>query len=285
MLRSAASLIIAAPIPTELLCTNQGSNYRILMVKRNTKSSFINAHVYPGGVVDPADTQWSSNEPYTTEKICAIRETFEETGLLISSPPMNSLDMKTWRDRIHQDGNQFKRFCDHYALQPAMARLKPFAHWITPTFEKKRYNTTFFLTVLEQYATLEEQKQTLNHVMADGTENVLFEWLKPEEALERYNENKIVLIPPQWYSLSLMTKTPDYRQLGRVGLDIFKTRQNTLIPILPQASPSDLNQFKGCMTYPGDELHENGRKGMRHRLYYNGLPMRDYQLDINIAKL
>jgi 8-oxo-dGTP pyrophosphatase MutT (NUDIX family) len=119
-----------------------------------------------------------------TNKICAIRETFEESGLLLSNPPVNTikdLDVNVWRHKVHDDASQFKVMCDKYNIQPAVEKLVPFSNWITPVIEKKRYNTLFFLTVLDEYKTKTEQDLHLNVVAADGKETVLFDWFKPEE--------------------------------------------------------------------------------------------------------
>lgn len=119
-----------------------------------------------------------------TNKICAIRETFEESGLLLCNPPVhtvNDLDVNTWRHIVHDDASQFKVMCDKYSIRPAVEKLVPFSNWITPVIEKRRYNTLFFLTVLDEYKTKSEQDLQLNVVAADGKETVLFDWFKPEE--------------------------------------------------------------------------------------------------------
>lgn len=119
-----------------------------------------------------------------TNKICAIRETFEESGLLLSNPPVHTikdLDVNVWRRKVHDDASQFKVMCDKYNIQPAVEKLIPFSNWITPVIEKKRYNTLFFLTVLDEYKTKTEQDLHLNVVAADGKETVQFDWFKPEE--------------------------------------------------------------------------------------------------------
>ncbi|KAI8991501.1 hypothetical protein BDF20DRAFT_797878, partial [Mycotypha africana] len=202
-IRPAASLIIASPITVNNSVSSfttsnskheQGSagcNYRILMMKRNA-SSFINAHVYPGGVIDRAD-HYSHWGHFLTNKICAIRETFEESGLLLSDPPLTQLtgsskasflnSLPTWRQKVHHDASQFKVMCETFNIRPAVDSLIPFSNWITPVIEKKRYDTMFFLTVLDQYTSAEEEAKHLNLVSADGKETVLFDWFTPEEAL------------------------------------------------------------------------------------------------------
>ncbi|KAL9552328.1 hypothetical protein MBANPS3_003814 [Mucor bainieri] len=312
LIRPSASLIIAAPTPGDGV--KGGSNYRVLMVKRNARSSFINAHVYPGGIVDTADhyLNWINDTSTTesenvilniiqnrgkvlTNKICAIRETFEESGLLLSHPPANTikaLDANVWRHKVHNDANQFKVMCDTYSIRPAVDKLIPFSNWITPAQEKKRYDTMFFLTVLEEFKTKQEQDLHLNVVSADGKETVLFDWLKPEEALLKKKNKEVVMIPPQWYSLSLMNQVKDYRDLiSQAGVEAFRTTSNQVIKILPQANPSapeskEANDgYPFYLAYPGDEEYQSteylSKKGNRHRLYIKGR-MEDYRLERNV---
>jgi 8-oxo-dGTP pyrophosphatase MutT (NUDIX family) len=117
-------------------------------------------------------------------KICAIRETFEESGLLLTSPPaheIKALDINHWRKQVHDDASQFRVMCDKFKILPAVDKLVPFSNWITPVHEKKRYNTVFFLTILDQFKTQVEHDNHLKLVAADGKETVLFDWYEPEK--------------------------------------------------------------------------------------------------------
>ncbi|KAI9470901.1 MAG: hypothetical protein EXX96DRAFT_586148 [Benjaminiella poitrasii] len=304
LIRPSASLIIAVP-NLDIGAKNE-SNYKILMMKRNAKSSFVNAHVYPGGVVDEADhyLNWRNSinmdekeGDVLTNKICAIRETFEESGLLISEPPAHTikdLNVKDWRYKVHKDANQFKVMCDTYAIRPAVDQLVPFSNWITPATEKKRYDAHFFLTVLEDVKTKSDQDLHLNVVAADGEETVLFDWFKPEEAIEQQKEKRIVLIPPQWYSLTVLREIYDYKELKqKAGIDIFRVGHQgcTVVTILPQGHPSDPDSdeakagFAFYLAYPGDENYESkqfvNKKGNRHRLYFKGR-MEEYVIQRNV---
>lgn len=116
-----------------------------------------------------------------TYKICAIRETFEESGLLLTHPPaytvLKDTESAVWRERVHADATQFKILCETHKLQPATDKLLLFANWITPVNEKRRYNTHFFLTVLDPphrafYA-------------ADGKELVQLDWFTPKQGESR----------------------------------------------------------------------------------------------------
>ena len=115
-----------------------------------------------------------------TTKICAIRETFEESGLLLTNPPAHTVikDAKTrelWRQRVHDDASQFQVLCDTHQLVPAVDKLIPFANWITPPQERRRYNTHFFLTVLDPSIAAHET------TAADGKETVQLDWFTPDQ--------------------------------------------------------------------------------------------------------
>jgi hypothetical protein len=71
--------------------------------------------------------------------------------------------------------------CDKFKILPAVDKLVPFSNWITPVHEKKRYNTVFFLTILDQFKTQVEHDNHLKLVAADGKETVLFDWYEPEK--------------------------------------------------------------------------------------------------------
>lgn len=252
-----------------------------------------------------------------TLKICAIRETFEESGLLLTTPPAHTvpeLDTEVWRHRVHEDASQFKSMCDLYHLQPAVDRLIPFANWITPAFEKKRFNTLFFLTVLQQ--TVDGQQQETIKVSADGKETVQMDWFDPQQGIKRakaylpstntyplslvgldkYEEKKIVLFPPQWYALHSLNQVPRHENLvAQVGIGALRTQAGDPITIRPQGNPVTESDYNGFLAYPGDEAYSTaqedtskdyvhlppGRKGDRHRLYFKG-KMQDVALERNV---
>jgi hypothetical protein len=177
--------------------------------------------------------------------------------------------------------------CQHYNILPDVDRLLPYSNWITPVVEKRRYNTHFFLTVLDQeYTNQKEHDLYFNSVMADGKETVLFDWFKPEEAIQQQKDKNILLMPPQWYTL--VSLLPDYKELkAKAGVDAFRTKSNEIIKILPQSGSAENAQGEtiGFLAYPGDEVYVSAEykavKGARHRLYFVGF-MENYTLERNI---
>ncbi|CAG8664404.1 2484_t:CDS:1, partial [Ambispora leptoticha] len=225
ILRPAATIIIAAPINKidGVIEYNDEFNYKVLTMKRNDKGSFVNAHVFPGGNVDSSDSsrEWSnliSGHEFTkiidheqssstsslTSKICAIRETFEECGILLTKPNFkfdltDHDEAKQWRDKIHNDASEFISLCKKFKLKPAIEELYLIYNWITPSTNPKRYNVNFYLTILPDDISYTD-------IVADGKEAIQLNWFTPEEALTAFRKSEIDLFPPQWYTFTELFK-------------------------------------------------------------------------------
>jgi 8-oxo-dGTP pyrophosphatase MutT (NUDIX family) len=106
-------------------------------------------HVFPGGAVEPADGPVASEQGF---RAAAVREVEEETGLRLADPSV----------------------------------LVPFARWVTPEVELRRYDTAFFAAEAPPGATPE----------LTGTEASHSEWLTPEAALARNTAGQLAMLPP-----------------------------------------------------------------------------------------
>ena len=201
------------------------------------------------------------------------------------------MDINVWRRKVHQDASEFETMCKQYNIRPAVESLIPFSNWITPVMEKKRYDTLFFITILDQFKTQVEHDQHYHLVAADGKETVLFEWLKPEEGIQLQKEKKILTIPPQWYSLTLFSQIPDYKLLAeKAGFGSFKSKDH-VVAILPQAQSTEEDSqeakegYHMFLAYPGDETYQSNQyiseKGNHHRLYIRGR-MEEFKLSRNV---
>ncbi len=244
-IRPSASMIILAPVLNGARI--RGYNYRVIMVRRNDKSSFVNAHVFPGGNLDPSDStfpsslldnSYPSSDPAaagmntcnhneqvtvtgeTTEpkqrmlpfKICAIRESFEECGILISSPPpiFSQPQRTTLRSQIHDSPKSFPSLLSTHSLKLATRQCHHFSNWITPRSLPRRYDTHFFITVLEEGN--DAEKGT-----ADETEVLGVDEVTPLEALEMCHAGDCIMFPPQYYLLSELATVFDYREFQKQG--------------------------------------------------------------------
>ncbi|KAI7834051.1 NUDIX domain-containing protein [Kickxella alabastrina] len=199
--RASASLIVTAPlsaIPSSMISSLSSKslhNYGVLMVKRVSTGSFEGAHVFPGGLEEPQDTCQNTSS-LSALQICALRETFEETGLLLTDtlPP----------DSIITRGKSFHEMCTS-----GVRFLDPqgVGRWVTPRAQKKRFDTSFFIVNIGNNEQSRRVVDQLRRVRVQESEVVQVAWVQPDEALQANMQGKLPLFPPQFYMLS---------ELGRV---------------------------------------------------------------------
>jgi glyoxylase-like metal-dependent hydrolase (beta-lactamase superfamily II)/8-oxo-dGTP pyrophosphatase MutT (NUDIX family) len=169
------------------------------------------AWVFPGGLVDAADGRAHGccvgldDETASARLgvgahgldfyIAAVRESFEESGLLYATDAggaLVALGAETadrflpWRAALHRGDRSLADFCAEFGLALAVDRLVYISHWITPLARAKRFDTRFFLAEAPA-------AQTALH---DGTEMVDQMWLRPVDALHERAALKL-LTPTQ----------------------------------------------------------------------------------------
>ena len=161
--RNSATLLLASRVSAP---SSSRFDYNLLMLKRSTKSKFMpNAYVFPGGVSEKSDfdplwkdilapikplepllikdvtrpmlmkTQTDLLEPDVGFRINAIRETFEETGILLHVPLNEGDEVKSgqlleWRDRVHKDATQFMTMCRQLKVIPDVWSLFEWSDWL-----------------------------------------------------------------------------------------------------------------------------------------------------------
>ena len=207
---------VARPAATIVLLRSDG---RIFFVKRHSKSAFMaNAHVFPGGRVDEGDVapdvldrlgaleagvverfaEIGSEEMIRAHYVAAIRETFEEAGVLLARTEdgaMLDVDGESerrrfgrWRDRLNAKDVSFGELLAAENLTLASDSLTYFAHWITPKVEGRRFDARFFIA-----RSPEHQREA-----HDEIETTASCWLTAREALALYNDGGFGLAPPTW---------------------------------------------------------------------------------------
>lgn len=171
----AAPLAMPRPAATLLLLRDSPAGLEVFMVVRNRQIDFAGgAMVFPGGRVDPADA--ALGDPF---RIAAIREGFEESGILLARRGGVMLGAHELpRDR------PFGALLAEHGLAPATDALAHIAHWITPVDMPKRFDTHFF-------AAEAPSAQIARH---DGGEAVEGLWLSPQEALRAADEERATLV-------------------------------------------------------------------------------------------
>ncbi|WP_280232576.1 NUDIX hydrolase [Nocardia cyriacigeorgica] len=172
--------------------------------------------VFPGGGVDPsdatADLSWAGPEPdWWADKfgttaprakalVCAaVRETFEECGVLLAGPTADRVvaDTTGYRDargKLERRELSLAEFLVEENLVLRADLLRPWANWITPVVEPRRYDTRFFVAVLPEGQ------------LADGatSEAAEVQWRTPAEALDRWRAGTDILLPPTWAQLDAL---------------------------------------------------------------------------------
>src|SRR5215472_11930509 len=143
--------VTPVPAATLLLVRDGPEGIEVLLTTRHAAAGFAaGAAVFPGGKLDADDHASASadraGDPF---RIAAIRETFEESGILLARRGLGDamLSGAALAELVARDPSppDFAAFIERGALTLATDQLVPFAHWITPVDQPKRYDTRFFL--------------------------------------------------------------------------------------------------------------------------------------------
>lgn len=162
-----------------------------VMLLRNLRSDFVGgAYVFPGGGVDPDDG------PDDAFRHAAIRESFEEAGLLLARRRDGSMVSFEASDvaarfaahRIEVDHGRMTlaALCALEELHPATDSLVSISRWVTPLGAPRRYDTRFFVArAPEGQVALHDDREVVDHL-----------WIRPADALARHDEGRFQLILP-----------------------------------------------------------------------------------------
>jgi 8-oxo-dGTP pyrophosphatase MutT (NUDIX family) len=181
----------------------------VMMVERAGTASFAaGAFVFPGGRVDetdaelvaiagagratpasaPADAAMTKAAlPDAALRMAAIRETFEECGLLL---------VESAADGAGASSADFAAMVRSQGVRPALQALVPFAHWITPPHLPKRFDTHFFIAAgpRDQVA------------VADQGEVMSAAWLKPGDLTAAAEAGRINLMFATYMNLGWLAR-------------------------------------------------------------------------------
>ena len=198
--------------------------FEVLMAKRHKNARFMSEHyVFPGGSVDEQDLANESkarliglenNVVNSLKEICvdpsilwiiAIRELFEETGILIATnergKSIENIEKNAKKIYRHQKKLQKKKktmtdILTKEKLYYAANKLKYFGRLITPALSPIRFDTQFFMCKLPP-------KQKIN-LFKDELKDAL--WGTPQKLLDLYKNHQIKIIFPQFSTLNRLKK-------------------------------------------------------------------------------
>ncbi|KAA1469375.1 hypothetical protein DENSPDRAFT_763200, partial [Dentipellis sp. KUC8613] len=263
---------IAVPRPSASLIVVNSQN-EVLMVHRNPQAtSFGGVHVFPGGNYDA-----KQDESY---QMTAIRETFEESGLLLASsqsqsasrsqPALDDKTLETSRESIHAQGLLFKDFLRTHNLSADVSSLLPFTEWVTPQLLPRRFHTRFYVAFLPAIPSAGFASGATQHRLPTpdgGQEVVAAHFVHPQAALAAFRARRIQLMPPQYYLLTTLADilygahtTP--AQAARVRA--LAAGAFGRMVVNPRALPGLDKDGRSVLTYEGDEAR-GGPVGRLHR--------------------
>ncbi|XP_012059686.1 PREDICTED: nucleoside diphosphate-linked moiety X motif 19, mitochondrial-like [Atta cephalotes] len=268
----AASLILAARHGQTYSCAVSPAihNYKLLCLKRHQKSSFMpGLYVFPGGTVDPADVNLKWYEYFNafgldndrlaslvpkavsrpqifqskenellreiSLRITAIRETFEECGILLCRRNKNGNahsswvehvsipkgEMQTWQNKVHNDATEFLNLCQKLECYPDLWALHEWRNWLAPTYETKRFNTAFYLACIPHMPYAEYEAIEMDDL----------QWFSPEE----FSLTGFEFPPPQQIEIARLTKIKSIDNLLNIAMERNKKGiQKLYLPIVVQ---------------------------------------------------
>lgn len=222
----------AAPVEPKaaastILLRDGASGVEAFLLRRRTQMAFAGGMVvFPGGGVDPRDATddvgWAGPPPSTWAQrlglddaaaravvSAAIRETFEESGVLLAGPDDASVVDDTagpeWAEARRALEAREAAFTDVLRERSLVLRtdlLRPWTCWITPEFEPRRYRTFFFVTA----------SPAGQHAVAGSTESDAAGWLGVHDALTSAG-NSVAMLPPQYCTFLELAQYPSVAEV------------------------------------------------------------------------
>ena len=193
-----------------LILLQEDPQLKTLMVQRGAETGYAaHALVFPGGKVDEADYAHArllglKEEPILIAAIAAIRETFEETGLVLiarNGETLHSQDdpeiftkIMTERAAVVENAAHFGDVLKAHGVRPDLEALTYFSRWRTPPNIPKRFETWFFVA----------KAPASQQAAPDGIECLSAIWEMPGRLLEMREEKKAKLIFPTARTLELL---------------------------------------------------------------------------------
>ncbi len=241
------------PAATVLLLRDGLAGLEVHLLRRTRGMPFAGGMTaYPGGGVDPRDgdtdvawagplpAEWAASlhcdERVARELVCAaVRETFEEAGVLLAGSPdghdvvpdVSGDDWEAQRQALLTRQLSLAELLAGRGLALRADLLRPFAHWITPPQESRRYDTRFFAAALPA-------GQEARDVSGEADE---VSWLTPEVALAEMRAGTRPMLPPTIHTLGQLAAFPD------VASALAGSPPAPLAPIMPELRTTPEGRF------------------------------------------
>ncbi|MFF1305743.1 NUDIX hydrolase [Streptomyces sp. NPDC058307] len=229
---------------TVMLLKDTATGTVVHMLRRRASMAFAGgAYAYPGGGVDPRDDEhqihwagptrawWAArlgvDETAAQAIVCAaVRETYEEAGVLLAGPTAESVvgdttgaEWETDRAALVARDLSFAEFLERRGLVLRSDLLGAWTRWITPEFEPRRYDTWFFVAALPQ-------GQRTRNASTEADRTV---WIRPQDAADGYDKGELLMMPPTIATLRQLTA------YGSAAAALAAAPDRDLTPVLAQA--------------------------------------------------
>jgi 8-oxo-dGTP pyrophosphatase MutT (NUDIX family) len=237
----------ARPAATVVLLRPDDETFQVYVVKRAATMVFGGVHAFPGGSVDPSDrpvtvrTDWSDRLGVPDEQARAVvgaaaRELFEEAGVLLAGPPeeidrtvtdgtmtevvgdVSATDWETDRASVAAHELTMTELLDRRGLRLRDDLLLPWARWITPEFEPRRFDTWFFVALLPA-------GQTARDVSGESESAM---WVRPADT------DELAMLPPTRSTLSALAAYPKMAEVVAAA-----SRRDAATPVMPRVQIGD----------------------------------------------
>ncbi|MCX4469776.1 NUDIX domain-containing protein [Micromonospora sp. NBC_01655] len=228
---------------TVLLLRPAGADFEVYVIRRVAAMTFGGVYAFPGGGVDPSDSQahldWAGPEPAAwagrlgvapdaaQAVVCAAaREVFEESGVLLAGPDAATVvgdvsgdDWEATRQDLVARRRGFAGLLAERALTLRSELLLPWSRWITPEFEPRRFDTYFFVALLPAGQRTRDVSGEADHTM----------WVRPEDALGRAEAGELTMLPPTLVTLAQVAAAGDLAGVARAS-----ATRDAATPITPR---------------------------------------------------
>lgn len=237
------------PAATVILVREANPSYEIFMLKRTSQASFASGmYVFPGGRVDnddhlhkydehrfgPTEAQAAQvgalGDEWRGYWIAAIRETFEEAGLMLAyrgdeivsfADPALHERFDAYRRPLHSGDVSLLDICDREDLRLAVDQIHFYNRFVTPLGRPRRFDTRFFIAAApESQRGRHDEKETVDSI-----------WISPQEALERNKAKEFDLMNVTRIQLERLAEHADKQAVLEMALAQQSFHVNR--PVLP----------------------------------------------------
>ena len=251
--------IDARPSSTVVLARAAAGDPEVFMVRRHGQSSFGDAHAFPGGVVEPEDAGvhafcygLSAAEACARLGVdgngldyysAAVRELFEETGVLLADTSKLDEDLSAVRDALNDGSASWADFVTRNEVPLRCGELHYFSHWVTPPTQPQRYSTRFFLAAMPD-------GQVAAHCGGELTDSC---WVTATDMLAAERNGDVSLIFPTIKTLESIARHKSLDSLLEWAASCVEWGITSMIPAVIERNGKMEIVLPGDRDYPGGE--------------------------------